>query len=442
VKLRLGRWLTVTALAIGATFAAAPAQAQDEVTFARALRLARDRAAEMKVARARTATADAQVDLARAPYLPSLYASGNATYSATQVATPGPPTATNSVAYTTALTGSGALRWTVYDFGRTSNTVSSAEAALAAASAGAADSEAALIDKVTATYLAVVYGERARDVQRSIVDQRERLMQVVKGLVSRTIAPPVDELRTQTRIEQARRDLEQIEGDLGESRAALLALLGMDPHTTTSFAAPKLGHPPVNPDAAGKEAEEHKPSVLSARAAADAQGADVSAARSRYLPSVAVTGDASYRYEKVDSFDAWLPGRSAAGGVLLTVPLYDPTNGPQLDVAKAQAAQAEATYELEKREARTDAARTAVRLGASERVVEHARKAAESSGAVVSVIRARYAQGLSSMLDVIDAESTDADARIATVRSEQARDAAAVHLLVSTGRGGRLYEGP
>jgi outer membrane protein TolC len=434
------RWLTVPALAIG-VLASVPARA-DEMSFAHALRLGRERAAEMRVARARTATADAEVDLARATYFPTLTASGSATYTAALDTTPPPPTTIRDVGYTEALLGSGALRWTVYDFGRTGNRASSAEAALAAASASALDTEASLIDRVAAAYLGVVYGERAREVQRSIVDQREKLSQVVKGLVSRALAPPVDEIRTDSRIEEARRDLEQIEGDLAESRTALLALIGLDPHAATTFGAPKLPHARLDPDSAGKEAEERKPSVISAKATADAQEAEVSAARSRYLPSLSVTGDASYRYAKVDSFDSWLPARSAAGGIVLTVPIYDPTNGAQLDFAKAQAAQAGAAYDLEKRDARIDASRTVTRLSASERVVEHAHKAAESSTAVVAVIRARYAQGLSSMLDLIDAESREADARLAAVRAEQQRDAAAVHLLVSTGRGPRLYEGP
>jgi outer membrane protein TolC len=397
----------------------------------------------MRVARARVAGADAQLSLARAPYFPSLTATGNASLTASQTVIPGIPTgASTSITYTDALLGSGALRWTVYDFGRTSNNVTSAEATLAAVNAGALDTEAALIDAVAGAYLAVVYGERVRDIDRSILEQRERLMQVVKGLVKQAISPAVEELRTQGRIEAARRDLEQADGDLGESRTVLFALLGLDARASGSptLSAPKL--PPSRLDAqiVGKEAEERRPSVVSAKASADAREAEVSASRSRYLPSLGITGDASYGYSKLDTVNFWLPSRSAAAGVVLTVPIYDPTNGAQLDLARAQADEAEASYELQKRDARTDAARTALRLAATERALEYARKAADSSAGVLTVIRARYVQGLSSVLDLIEAEGTDADARLATVRAEQARDAAAVHLLVSTGKGERLYD--
>jgi outer membrane protein TolC len=259
--------------------------------------------------------------------------------------------------------------------------------------------------------------------------------------VKQAISPPVEELRTQARVEAARRDLEQAEGDLGESRALLLALLGLGPHAAASFVAPKVPATRSDVDAASKAAEEHKPRVLSAKANVDAQEAGVDAALARYRPSLGLTGDASYSYSKLDVFSGWLPARSAIGGVVLTVPIYDPTNGAQVDLARAQASQAEATYELEKRDARTDAARTVVRLTASERVLEFARKSADSSAAVLAVIRVRYGQGLSSILDLIEAETADATARVAAVRAEQARDAAAVHLLVATGRGARLYDG-
>jgi outer membrane protein len=420
----------------------ASASRADELSFARALRLARDHAAEMRVARARVANGEAQVSLARAPYIPSLVATGSGTLSGSQSVIPGIPSGVStSVVYSDTFLGSGALRWTVYDFGRTGNNVTSAEATLAAVSAGALDTEATLIDTVADAYLSVVYGERIRDIDRSILDQRERLLSVVKGLVKQAISPAVEELRAQARIEAARRDLEQAEGDLGESRTVLYALLGLDPRSSASLVAPKLPAARVDAQAASKEAEQHRPSVVSARAAAEASEAEVDSTRSRYLPSLGLTGDASYGYQKLDVGGGWLPSRSAAGALVLTVPIYDPSTGAQLDVAKAQAAEAEATYELQKRDARTDAARTVVRLGATERVLEYARKAAESSSAVLAVIRARYVQGLSSILDLIEAESADSDARLTTARAEQARDAATVHLLVATGKADRLWEG-
>jgi outer membrane protein TolC len=438
------RWLLVLGILLGPLFATRPAHAE-ELSFARALRLAHDRAAEMKIARASVALADAQITAARVPYIPSLIASGRGTLTASQavtVFTPPPPPTINTVAYTEALIATGTLRWTVYDFGRTGNSVTSAEAVAVAASAGALDTEATLIDAVTAAYLGVVYGEKVCEIERSIIEQREKLMLVVKGLVKQALSPPVEELRTQSRIEATRRDLEQAEGDLGESRTVLLAILGLDPRSTPTLAAPKL--PPVRLDAlaAGKQAEEHKPSVVAAKATAEAQEAIVDSARSRYLPSLGVTGDANYTYSRVDTVEGWLPARSVAGGVVLTLPIYDPSNGAQLDVARAQAAEAEATYALQKRDARSDAARTVVRLAANEKVLDHARKAADSAAAVVAVIRVRYTQGLSNVVDLIEAETEDANARIAVVRAEQARDAAAVHLFVTTGRVPRLYEGP
>src|SRR5258706_7490621 len=94
------RWLTVLGIVLGLTFAALRAQA-DEISFARGLRLARDRAAEMRAARAKLATADAQLTLARAPYLPSLIATGSGIVSAARTVTGGfVPGTSTSVVYT------------------------------------------------------------------------------------------------------------------------------------------------------------------------------------------------------------------------------------------------------------------------------------------------------------------------------------------------------
>jgi outer membrane protein TolC len=59
---------------------------------------------------------------------------------------------------------------------------------------------------------------------------------------------------------------------------------------------------------------------------------------------------------------------------------------------------------------------------------------------VLTVVQARYVQGLSDPLELIDAENSDADARVAVVNAELAHALAEVRLIVATGR--RIEEAP
>lgn len=63
-----------------------------------------------------------------------------------------------------------------------------------------------------------------------------------------------------------------------------------------------------------------------------------------------------------------------------------------------------------------------------------ATKAAEDAAGVLTVVQARYLQGLSGPLELIDAESSDAAARIARVQADYAYDLGIVRALVATGR--------
>ena len=433
----------VGALAI-ALFLPTTVQAE-ELSFSRALKIARTRAPEMKLAKAKVSTGEAGVDTARAPYYPTLGATGTATEIASgerDGVFPPRTQPTNLVTYTTGMIAAASLRWTLYDFGRTGNNVDAAEATFSSDKADAANTEAQLLGTVANAYLDVVYDEKIRDIDKAIVDDREKSTTVVKGLVKQGLSPAVEELRAHSRVEAARRDLETAEATLAQARVSLLAFLGLDPKAATAFAVPRLPRQRLDADGAMKEAEDRQPAVITAKAAAHSEVFQVDAARARYYPSLQLQGDASYRYANVDIFNQWLPTRTATGSLVLSIPVFDASIPANLAAAKADQARANATFDQTKRDARTEAVGATVALSTNERVLEHARKAAEASTAVLAVIRARFLQGLSSMLDIIEAETSDASARIAAVQAERALDGAVVRVLVATGHTARLYDVP
>src|SRR5262245_11627292 len=211
-------------LVLAIAIAASSRANAEELTLSRALQLARQRAPEMRSARAKVAAADAQVDVARAPYFPLLTATGTLSETAhADKALVLPPrlTPVSIVNYTTAGTAAASLRWTILDFGRTWNAVDAAKAAHQASEANERTAEASLTEAVAEAYLEVVYGEKLREIQRSIVEDRDRAIQVVKGLVKQALAAPVEELRAVARLEAALRDLEVLQAQLTRARIGL-----------------------------------------------------------------------------------------------------------------------------------------------------------------------------------------------------------------------------
>jgi outer membrane protein TolC len=70
----------------------------------------------------------------------------------------------------------------------------------------------------------------------------------------------------------------------------------------------------------------------------------------------------------------------------------------------------------------------------------HAKKAADLAASVYAVVQARYVQGLSTPVELYDAESADIAARTEKLRAELTETLAKARLLVATGRAKILTE--
>ncbi|HEV8200031.1 MAG TPA: TolC family protein [Candidatus Polarisedimenticolia bacterium] len=457
----MSRAALVVALAAGAGACAAEAHpalagegrapgqepAQAPLTLTRALELARQRAPALVAARAQVRSAEAGADEQRSAYLPSVAAIVSVTGASVRDTEPAPPPIGRftSVDHSASGSGTASLRWTVYDFGRTGSAVDAAAAGASAASARAAAADLDVAAAVASAFVTLHHRRRLREVAGAIVAQRERLAVIAKGLVKAALQPPLEELRAASRAEAARVLLAGAETDLDDARAALASLLALDAAAPLPLAAPRLpqidpGPVPTpaalvasDPAIAARSAEE-LPSVAAARADHDARVAAARAAAARYRPALALSIDASYALARHADFDASLDTRQATGTLAVSVPILDLSIAPGVARARADAEAARAAADQARRDAVTEAARAALAVRTTGAAVEHARRAAEVAATVLEVVQARYVRGLSSPLELIDAESADADARVAAVKAELARDLAIVRVYAATGR--------
>jgi outer membrane protein TolC len=418
------------------------ARAEGEVlTLARAIEMAQRRAPSLRGARAQADSEAAQADVARAPYYPSLTASVTGSANATRDTQPAPPPVDLFAYVTYYAAGSGALsaRWTLYDFGKTSNNVTNADAQYDAATANVSATELSVASDAASAYVNLAYNERLRDVARATLTQREKLAVIAKGLVKAGLQPPVEEMRSQARVEAAERDLASAEGNVVDARAVLAAVLGLNPASSVRVTVPRLQRLDMDALAATRAAE-RLPAVVAARASLAAKRAAISAAQSRYLPTLSFNLDGSYRFTRYDKGDVIANTRTGTAALVLSGPLFDASISPGVSVTEADAVNAESNLDQARRDAAKEAARAALGAKSAGVMLEHARKAAESAAAVLAVVQGRYVQGLSIPLELIDAETSDSDARVAATQAELAYAQSIVRLLTATGR--RIEETP
>jgi outer membrane protein len=412
-------------------------RASDELlTLARALELGRQRAFPLKGARQQAASAAALVDNQRAAYFPTVSAtlSGNGnTARATQVKSPPAHGLFAFVNSSAGATGGAALQWTLYDFGRTAGSVSAAEQRERAAVQDVASTELRVLSDVASAYVNLYYKQQLRDVAQATLAQREQRVVIARGLIKSGLLPPLEELRTSARAASARLALVSADADVLDARAALASLLMLDPSRDVQIAAPRLREP--NQDLAqAARAADSTPSVRAALASVHAKLAAVDAARAAYLPALALSINGSYSFSQYDHESDITNMRSAAGALLLSVPLLDLSIPAQLRGAQADAASADADAQELRRVARDEAARAALATGATRRALEQARATLSETTAVLTIVEARYQEGLSSPLELIDAESADFDARVSVTQSELAHALATIRACVATGQ--------
>jgi outer membrane protein TolC len=408
----------------------------EDITLTRALELGRARSAVLAGAIARAQSAGAAVSEQEAAYVPSLHASLSGAVAVNREAQPLPPPDEGLFVFgtrTEAGTGSAGLQWTLFDFGRTAAAVAAASDHHRSARATARQTELAVDRDVAVAYVDLYYAERLRDAVQTTFAQREALRAIAAGLVRAGLQPDVETARAAARAEAARVELANAETEVADARVLLASMLSLDPQVELRPAPPRIVAADADVQRALREAE-GLPEVQAADAARAAGDETVSLARRRFFPSLGLDVEGSYQVTRYLGQGSVVDTRGASATAVVSLPIFDWSSFARLSGAEADARAVAAVAEQARRDARRDAARAAYRVRATAGAVEHARAAAASAADVLGVVEARYQRGLSSPLDVIDAESADAEARISLTRAERARALAEVDLLASTGR--------
>lgn len=438
----MGRRWALAALAMGVLYPAL-ASAQDEEPksssgSSRALTLREVVAAATKTnpdaiaAQARVERAEADTSAATARYLPSLDAK----------VIGGANTVQDTLLFrndhytmsTTHAEGRVDLRWTLWDFGRTSNSVGAANAATEAAEQGSKATKAFIAQRAAQLYVTVAFDQNIVISKRTAVKHRTRFAAIAKALVEKGVRPAIDETRANVLLQAARHDLTMAEARLQIDRARLATIAGIDVSQIERVAAPLL---PAVEDDLGKaveRSEKARPDVAAAVADVDSSDRRVDAAKAGWLPRIGVDAGASYRFTRRDFDDMTVPRREASAMVTVTVPIFEPTVGAQVDAAKADLAAAHAREERTRRQAKLEAMEATLGLKAAKAALARAKELESAASSALAVIEARYASGLATPLELVDAETQDNDARETLMAAELRLHLATVDVLVSTGR--------
>lgn len=325
---------------------------------------------------------------------------------------------------------------------RLANASAAARADLLAAEAGRDTVRIAVAAQVARSYFALRTLDAEIDITRRSAASRERTLELQRRRVDAGVLAALDLRQIESELAAVRSQLAPLEGARIREEAALALLLGRSPRAImgeviAAGSAPPLAHLPVPVVPAGLPSELllRRPDIVEAERRLEAADARVAIARVVHFPSIALTGFFGWESAALGSLFGGPSGIWQAA-VALAQPIY--AGGrleAQIDLATARERQALAQYQgaimASFRDVRSALATQAQARASYE--AEHARVVALED--TVRLARLRYEGGLSSQLELLDAERGLLAAQINRAEALRAQHSAIADLMQALGGG-------
>jgi outer membrane protein len=298
----------------------------------------------------------------------------------------------------------------ITDFGRTSNLVGSARLGAKAVSETAQQTQQDVLLAVNRAYYGVLRAEAVLKVAQETVKARQILADQVTTLEKNKLKSMLDVSFAQVNLAQAQLLLVQAQNDQKAADAELANALGLaNPQPFDLGEEPMPSAPPADPTDLIAQALQSRPDLASARFSHDAALRYARAERDLWMPTVSATGAAGLS----PAYQVPLNDRYAAAGVNVNIPIF---NGflfsarHQEANLRAQAA-GQNMRDLADRIGRD--VRTAwLNAGTAYQRLDVTAQLLKQSGLALDLAQGRYKLGLSSIVELSQAELNLTQAQI------------------------------
>ena len=283
---------------------------------------------------------------------------------------------------------------------------------------------------------------RGMDAEQTILKQalaaRLEAQQVVEARFNGGLTNELDVARTRIERANAEADLHEVQRQRNLLEHALAVLVGVTPSSPLIAAAanPVLPQPPVIPVGLPASLLAQRPDLAASVAGLRAANANVAVAEGAFYPSLSLTGNFGFASESLSQLTNSGARQFSIGPLALTLPLFDGgRNKANLALSKARYGEALANHETRLLTALReveDALSDVQQRGKQGDVQAQSQQAAARA---VLVARARHERGLSTYLDVTDAQRSSLAADRAAAQIHTQRLLAAVAVARALGAG-------
>ncbi len=312
--------------------------------------------------------------------------------------------------------------WEVDFFGGNRRGVEAADAALAAAGYSLADAQVSLVAEVARNYVtARGYQQRLAIAQENLAAQRD-IVTLAKSRYQQGFTSSLEPEQAATVLAQTESQVPTLEAGLQVAVHHLGVLLGRNPgdlreELTAAAAIPTV--PPEVPTGLPADLVRRRPDIRVAERRLAEATARIGVAKADLYPRFSLTG--SFGWESAQSVSLFSPASTAWSlGPTFRWPIFDMSRvRANIRVQDARQEQALASYQKAVLTGFEDVENTLVIYAKEQSRNVPLREAVVSSSRALDVARQQYASGLTSFINVLDAERTVYQAQDNLVQSDQ-----------------------
>ena len=405
----------------------APQALPEVLTLDKAVELALSNHPSLRVASGNQAIQEAQVGQAQAGFYPQVQGSlgyNRRTTNSVSTFQGSRPDARRTVGDMTGFYSSSVtLNQLLYDFGTTKSKVEAQQFQFQAANSDAQTAVQLVVINVQQAYFSLQQAQRLVSVSEEAITQFEKHLDLAKGRFKAGVAPKIDVTTAEVDLSNAQLSLITARNNALVARVTLNNAMGIQ--TTKQYRVQdpvQAEQYRVSLDEAVARAMRLRPEMISQRAQEQAAEAAIKAAQGNFFPTV--TSSANYSYSAIDFPLVW---NWSVGGTV-NVPIFSGF------LTQQQVAQARATLLTTK--ANGDVLRQTILLDVNQALLnleaawEKLRVTAvtvEQAKERLALVEGRYKAGLSTAVEVTDAEVALVNAQVndvVAVSSYQAAKAA------------------
>lgn len=300
----------------------------------------------------------------------------------------------------------------------------------------------ALAADVAHSYFALLALDAQIASARRTLETREAVLKLQQLRMQSGVSSEFEVRQVEAELASVQALLPQLEGERGRQQNALAVLLGRSPRALVegqvALGSPKAPADMVVPAGLPSELLLRRPDLRDAEQRLIAAHARIGVARAAYYPSISLTGFLGGESRSLsDLFSG--PARIFSFAVDLLQPVFGGKRiGASVDVARAQEEQLLAQYRQAIASAFRDVQDALIAQQSARSIVEAEGRRIGALQSSLALARLRYDNGISSQLEVLDAERNLLQAELDRAEAERSQRAAVVDLFKALGGGWRV----